>query len=138
LFGTLQDRWVKALREARAATIAQANELVDRELLTQFNSRFTVRASSSLDAHLPAPQPRELAAILCEQVERTVGNDYTVRIARQVLQISPPPLPGLRGAKVLVERRADGELKLRFKSRYLPFEARPPADNSTLQEWRTF
>ena len=151
LFGTLQDRWVKALREARATTIAQANVLVDRELLTQFNSRFTVGASSSLDAHLPAPQPRKLAAILCEQVERTVGNDYTVRIARQVLQISPPPLPGLRGGKVLVERRADGELKLRFNSRYLPFEPRPPAaslgpaalpppqpDNSTLQEWRTF
>jgi hypothetical protein len=122
LFGTLQDRWVKELREAKATTMTQANAVVDGKLLRQFNARFTVGAASASDAHRPAPPAAELVAILCVQQERVVANDYTVRFANQVLQIPPPPRPGLRGGKVLVERRLDGELKLRFKGRYLPFQ----------------
>jgi hypothetical protein len=125
LFATCQDRWVKELREARIKTLAGANELLERKLLAQFNDRFTVQAASTFDAHLPAPDEETLAAILCEHHERTVGNDYTVRFMNLLLQIPPPPLPGLRGAKVLVEQRANGKLKLRFKGQYLPFEPRP-------------
>jgi hypothetical protein len=147
LFGTLQDRWVKELREAKVSTIEQANDLLEKKLIAQFNGRFTVRASSASDAHRAAPLASELSAILCEHHERTVGNDYTVRFANQVMQIAPPALPGLRGGRVRVERRLDGELKLRFKDRYLAFEPRPPAtparptaelaspaDNSILRE----
>jgi hypothetical protein len=103
-FQTLQDRWVKALRAAGVTSIAQANALVDRTLLPQFNERFTVRASSASDAHRPAPPPAELAAILCAQHERTVRNDYTVRVGDQLLQILPPRRAGRRGGRVLVER----------------------------------
>jgi transposase len=128
LFNTAQDRWVKELREARAATIEQANAVLDAKLLPQFNRRFTVKPSAAADAHLPSPPAAELAGILCEQHERTVGNDYTVRFENRVLQIPPPALPGLRGGKVTVEKRAGGEVRLRFKAQYLRYEvlASPP------------
>ena len=127
LFGTCQDRWVKELREAKIRSLAGANELLERKLLGQFNDRFTVKAASSADAHLPAPCEEELSAILCPHQERRVGNDYTVRFENQVLQIAPPALPGLRGGKVTLEQRLNGKLKMRFKERYLVFEAIPPA-----------
>jgi hypothetical protein len=68
LFGTLQDRWVKELREAKACTIEQANALLDRKLLRQFNDRFAVPArDAGGDAHRPSPEPAAaLDAILCE------------------------------------------------------------------------
>ena len=137
LFGTLQDavglalrlRWVKELREAKACTIEQANAVVDRNLLRQFNERFVVAARKQSDAHRPAPEPSELITILCEHHERVVANDYTVRFKTHLMQILPPALPGLRGGSVRIEAYTDGELKLRFKGQYLPWSpaSRPAA-----------
>jgi hypothetical protein len=66
-----------------------------------------------------------------------VANDYTVSFRTQVMQILPPARPGLRGGSVRVEAYAGGELKLRFKDRYLAWSpaartsssssSRPPA-----------
>jgi len=44
-FGTAQDRWVKELRLAGVTTRAQANALLRRKLLPEFNRRFTVAAA---------------------------------------------------------------------------------------------
>jgi len=131
LFGTVQDRWVKELREAKACTMEQANALLERKLLKQFNERFAVPARSGGDAHRPAPEPPMLSSILCEHHERIVANDYTVRFKTQLMQILPPALPGLRGGSVRIEAYASGELKLRFKDQYLPWSpaSRPPAPN---------
>jgi hypothetical protein len=128
LFGTLQDRWVKELREAGACTIEQANALLDRKLIKQFNDRFAVVAREAGDAHRPAPEASVLSSILCEHHERVVANDYTVRFRNLLMQIQPPPLPGLRGGTVRIEAYANGELKLRFKNQYLSWASasRPP------------
>ncbi|HTL29234.1 MAG TPA: hypothetical protein VL282_08435, partial [Tepidisphaeraceae bacterium] len=109
----------------------QANALLERKLLKQFNERFTVAARSAGDAHRPAPEASVLSAILCEHHERVVGNDYTVRFRTMVIQILPPALPGLRGGTVRVEAYANG-LKLRFKEQYLAWSpaSRPPAPAS--------
>jgi len=123
LFGTLQDRWVKELREANACTIEQANAAVERKLLEQFNARFTVAARRGVDAHRPAPLEVELESILCEHHERKVANDYTVRFKSQVLQLSPPALAGLRGGVVRIERAFDGAVRVRFKGQTLPWTA---------------
>jgi transposase InsO family protein len=130
LFGTLQDRWVKELREAKACTIEQANALLERKLLKQFNDRFTVQARSVTDAHRASPEPSVLNSTLCEHHERVVANDYTVRFQTMVIQILPPALPGLRGGSVRIEAYANG-VKLRFKDQYLPWSpaSRPPAPN---------
>lgn len=120
LFGTLQDRWVKELREAKACTMEQANTVLERKLLKQFNQRFVVRARHGTDAHRASPEPSVLSSILCEHHERVVANDYTVRFRTMVIQILPPALPGLRGGTVRIEAYTNG-LKLRFKDQYLPW-----------------
>ena len=131
LFGTVQDRWVKELREAKACTIEQANALLERKLLKQFNERFAIKARGDGDAHRASPEPSVLSSILCEHHERVVANDYTVRFRTLVIQILPPALPGLRGGTVTIEAYANG-LKLRFKEQYLPWSpaSRPPAPKS--------
>ena len=49
-----------------------------------------------------------------------VANDYTIQYQRQKWQIERQSLGGgLRHSRVLVEKRLDGTVKLRFKGRYL-------------------
>jgi Helix-turn-helix domain len=122
LWGTLQDRWVKELRLAKVSTMAAANDLLDRKLLTEFNRRFTVKPASGNDAHRALGSGSNLPAILSCQEKRTVANDYTIRFANQVYQLSPPAWPGERGGQVTVEKRLDGTMVIRFKERYLAYE----------------
>jgi hypothetical protein len=124
--GTAQDRLVKELRLASATTIEQANEVLDHTFLPDFHRRFTVSPASPNDAHRPLHPSMNLAAILSVQEERTVGNDYTIRLDNRVYQLLPPPWPGLRGGRVTAERRLDGSLHLRFKGNYLKYKALPP------------
>jgi hypothetical protein len=122
LFGTLQDRWVKELRLARVSTLAAANALLETKLLPHFNRWFTVKPASPNDAHRPLAPTHDLAAILSLQHTRTVANDYTVRFANVVYQLRPPAWPGLRGSRIILQERADGSLRMRFRQRYLPFQ----------------
>jgi len=122
LFQTLQDRWVRELRLANVTTIEQANALLDSKLLAAFNRRFTVKPASPNDAHRPLGPHHNLDAILSLQDSRTVANDYTVRFQNVRYQLLPPAWPGLRRGKVILERRANGSLHIRFRQRYLPFK----------------
>jgi hypothetical protein len=133
LWGTAQDRLVKELRLAGARTIKQANAVLEKVFLPWFNRRCTVKAASSNDAHRALGSGQDLCAILCVQEQRTVSNDYTIRLDNQVYQLLPPAWPGERGGKVIVERRADGSIKVRFKERYLEHQnlgALPPNPRS--------
>jgi hypothetical protein len=121
LWGTCQDRLVKELRLAEAATIGQANKVLTRAFVPWFNRRCVVKPASGNDAHRPLAQRQDLAAVLCHQETRAVANDYTVRVGNVAYQLLPPAWPGLRGGTVIVERRVDGSLKVRFKQKYLPF-----------------
>ena len=121
LWGTLQDRWVKELRLADVKTIEQANALVDEKLMGEFNRRFTVKPASRNNAHRPLGPGQDLEAILSIQEARTVANDYTIRLANEFYQLLPPVWPGERGGKVIVERRPNGLLKVRFRGRYLDY-----------------
>jgi transposase len=122
LWGTAQDRLVKELRLAKAKTIEQANAVLDSKFTPWFNRRCTHKAASGNDAHRPLGNSLDLDAILSIQHERVVANDYTIRIDNRVYQLLPPAWPGLRKGKVIVERRADGSMRVRFKRRYLKFQ----------------
>jgi len=119
LWGTCQDRLVKELRLAGAKTIEEANEVLAR-FEGWFNRHKACRPSSGNDAHRPL-DGLDLKAIPCLQESRVVANDYTIHLDGRVFQLQPPAWPGLRGGRVIVERRSDGELKLRFEGRYLAF-----------------
>jgi len=120
--GTAQDRLVKELRLAGASTMEQANAVLEATFLTWFNRSCTVKAASPNDAHRRLDPGMNLSAILSLQEQRTVANDYTIRYHNEILQIPPPPHPGLRGGKVIVEERLDGTRHLRFRGKYLAFE----------------
>ena len=121
--GTAQDRLVKEMRLAGACTLEAANAVLKKTFLPWFNRRCTVKAASPNDAHRPLEPGLNLAAILSVQEPRTVANDYTIRYHNEAYQLLPPAHPGLRGGKVIVENRLDGTRHIRFKGKYLAFEA---------------
>jgi len=120
--GTAQDRLVKELRLAKASTIGQANTVLRKVFLPWFTRRCTVKPASPNDAHRRLDPGMNLAAILSLQEQRRVENDYTIQYHNEVLQILPPPHPGLRGGKVIVEERLDQTRHLRFRGKYLAYE----------------
>jgi hypothetical protein len=122
LWNTGQDRLVKELRLASAKTLDEANAVLDAKFSGWFNRRCTNKPASANDAHRPIGE-LDLNAILSIQEQRVVMNDYTIRFENQVYQLLPPALPGQRGGKVIVERRSDGMMKVRFKGKYLAFKA---------------
>jgi hypothetical protein len=120
--GTAQNRLVKELRLAGASAMDEANRVLERVFLPWFNRRCTVRPASPNDAHRPLGPSMNLASILSHQERRKVANDYTIHFENQVYQILPPVQGGLRGGWVIVERRHNGSLRLRFKGSYLKFK----------------
>jgi len=117
--GLDQDRLIKELRLRGISTIAEANRFLEEHYTPMCNRRFTVRPASSLDAHRRLTG-YDLKAILSVQEERVVANDYTVQYHGQRWQIERQSLGGgLRRSKVIVERRLDGTIKLRWRGRYL-------------------
>jgi len=126
-FQTDQDRLVKELRLRGIADIPSANAYLEAEYEPMLNERFAVRPASSVDAHRPA-KGYDLAAILSVHQTRTVANDYTVQYEGRRLQIERRSVTaGLRGRRVLLEKRLDGSLRLRFQGRYLRWHETPPA-----------
>lgn len=123
LWGTAQDRLVKELRLAEAKDMQQANAILKAKFLPWFNRNCAVPPASGNDAHRPLHPSMDLAAILSIQEQRTVANDYTIRLENQVYQLYKPVWPGERGGKVIVERRLDGSMHIRFKRHYLTFGA---------------
>lgn len=128
--GTAQDRLVKELRLAGASTMDQANEVVDKTFLPWFTRHCTVKPASSNNAHRPLHQSMNLASILSIQDRRKVANDYTIRLDNQVYQLLKPALPGERGGWVIVEKRLDRTLHIRFKDAYLGYHLIGPADRT--------
>ena len=120
---TAQDRLVKELRLAGAATIEQANEVLEKVFLPWFNRNCTVKPAGSSDAHRTVHRSMNLKGILSIQDKRKVANDYTIRLDSVIYQLLPPAWPGLRGGEVIIEKRLDGSLHILFKGRYLKYEA---------------
>jgi hypothetical protein len=120
LFGTLQDRWVKELRLARVVTIDQANDRLER-LVPEHNRRFARPPRQAADQHRPLGPAHRLESILSVQAERVVSNDYVVRFENHFYQLLKPVYPGERGGRVVLERRLDGTLAIRFAGHYLAY-----------------
>jgi len=126
-FQTAQDRLVKELRLAGAATIEQANQVLDKTFLPLFNRRFSVKPASGNNAHRPLHPSMNLKAILSIQQTRVVASDYTIRLHNVLYQVLPPAWPGLRRGTVVIENRLDGTRHIRFGKRYLKHQRLGPA-----------
>jgi len=126
LFGTLQDRLVKALRRANAATLEQANQVL-QEFLAQYNLRFMVEAAQPGSAYREQPAFHAFEPCFCFRHERTVANDNTVSFAGHKLQL--PPGPHQRSyarARVQLCQHLDGHISIHYQNQPLAsFEADP-------------
>lgn len=123
-FQTAQDRLVKGLRAARANTLAQASQHLEREFLPWWNATLTVQPACPEDAHRKLEKSHSLAAILCDVETRQVKNDYTFQFAARRYQIQRASIcTGLRGAAIRIERRLDGSVAARFREGYLDIAA---------------
>lgn len=128
-FQTAQDRLVKELRLRGACTIEQANEVLEHYFLPEFNRRFTVPAAKNIDAHRPVHTDMEMASILSVRDHRVIGSDYTFRYDGKIYQIPAPALPGMRGGRVIIENRLDGQYLFLFGGVVL--KCRVVAQNAT-------
>ena len=128
-FGTAQDRLVKGMRTAGVCSREQANQYLEEHFLPLWQKRFVEVAANPADAHRPLDTQQDLAAILCRIEERTVANDYTFRVDRQMYQIDLQAVaPALRKARVAVQFRLDGAVKVAFQNRLLEARRCQPDD----------
>jgi biotin operon repressor len=119
-FATAQDRLVKGMRVAGAATLEQANHYLETEFLPWVNATLAVVPASADDAHRPLEKQHDLAAVLSQVESRRVNNDYTIQLDTKIYQIAHQDIrTGLRSATVRIEKRRDGSVAVRFRDRYL-------------------
>jgi transposase len=115
LWGTFQDRLVKALREAGASNLVEANQVL-RSYLPKHNQRFQVKPAQEGTAYVPWPKEYQAKDYFCFKYTRTVTNDNTISFDGHRLQI--PPGPHRRSyakAKVEVQQHLDGQLEIRYQ-----------------------
>ncbi len=125
-FLTHQDRLVKELRLAGISMMEEANEFLSDIYIPDHNARCAVAPASPVDAHKPLLPGHRLDRILSLRLPRILANDFTVRFENRFFQVLKDQPVRLRPQDtLLVERRLDGSLHLRFKSRYLRFKALP-------------
>ena len=87
---TFQDRLVTELRLAGAATIAEADSML-QSFLPRFNTRFSVPSQCPEAAYRPLALDVCLDRILCFKHRRKVARDNTVKFQLHTLQLLPEP-----------------------------------------------
>lgn len=119
LFGTLQDRLVKELREANATNIEEANQVL-KDYLPRYNARFSVPQSQPGSAYCPWPADLQPEQVFCFKHKRTVGGDNTISFDGYSLPIPPGRYRrGYAHARVDVHQRLDGSLAIRYQGETL-------------------
>ncbi len=125
-FRTHQDRLVKELRLLGISTIDEANKFLWEVYIPDHNARCAVEPANRTDAHRPLLKSHHLEAILSLHIDRSVFNNFTVRLNNQFFQILPDQPVCVRPKdKVTMEIRLDGSKHLRLKGRYLNFKTLP-------------
>lgn len=124
--GTFQDRLVSELRLAGAATIDQANAVL-QNFLPRFNRQFRVPARQSEVAYRPLDPSLQPERILCFKHSRQVARDNTVKYQWRTLQLLPAQdRPSYAGTKVEVLEQSDGRLTVQHDGKVITHQEAPP------------
>ena len=119
LWGVLQDRLVKALREAGASNQEEANRVLER-YLPKYNQRFMRDAAEPGTNYLPWPEEYQTKNFFCFKHSRVVMNDNTFSFDGHHLQIPPGPQQrSYSRASVDVLQHLDGQLEVRYQGKSL-------------------
>lgn len=90
LFGTLQDRLVKALRKANASTLVDANQVLSA-FLPDFNRAFMKKPAQEGSAFVQWNPDHAPDDFFCARFTRSVKMDNTISFNTAILQIPPNP-----------------------------------------------
>jgi hypothetical protein len=126
LFETLQDRLVKALREAEANSLGKANSVL-KEYLPKHNQRFMVKTEQGGSAFVPWGEPRDPYCLIAFKYTRTVKNDNTTSFDNHSLQLPPgKDRCSFAKEKVTLYQHLDGGLTVHYKDvKIARFEHKP-------------
>lgn len=110
-FQTHQGRLPKELSLHNIITMEAANRYIAEFYMPEFNEEFKQKAIREGSAFVPLVAAVELNDILCEQYERTVGNDNCVSFEGMILQIPEGEYRyNYVKTKVRMHRYADGSV----------------------------
>lgn len=130
LWGTWQDRLVKELRQAGAATLDAANQVLTT-YLDKHNQRFAVAAHQAGSACRTLPNDADLERLFAFRYQRCVANDHTIALDGHRLQLPATP-NGRSYARATVElyHGMDGRLTVAYQDQplvtFLPAVPGPP------------
>jgi hypothetical protein len=122
-FQTAQDRLVKGLRQVGANDLDTANAYLQQVYVPFGNRLFQGQPKLAGDAHRACLPGTNLDSVLSIRESRTVTPDYTVRWDGTIYRVGREQIaPGMRAARVQLERRLDGSRWMRWRNRTVPLE----------------
>jgi transposase len=115
-------------------TVEDGNRYLEQVFIPFWEARFAVAPRRAQDAHRPLGRDHRLESILSIRDRRTVALDYTVSWQGNRWGVARADVrPGLRRARVEVERRLDGSVWLRYRHAFValgPCEVARPLNPS--------
>src|SRR5271170_3245915 len=109
---TLQDRLVKELRLAGAATLAEGNALLPA-FIADYNSRFAKAPANNKDLHRPLRAGDDLDDAFAWKEERTLSQALTLQYDKVMFILEPSdPAKAAIGKRVTVVDYPDGRLAI--------------------------
>ncbi|MGE5567501.1 MAG: hypothetical protein ACM3S5_00545 [Rhodospirillales bacterium] len=119
LWRSFQDRLRSELRLARAATIEQANRVLEA-FLPQYNRRFAVPAREAASDFRPLPKRVNRDRLFSLRYSRVVGKDHVIVFGAQSIQLpARGGKYGYAGARVELSHQLNGELHVWLGSEHL-------------------
>ena len=123
LFGTFQDILLKELKLNKISSIEEANRYLHNKFLPGFNKRFSNPPRDKEGAWRVLPKELNLDSVFSIKEQRTVMSDNTISYKNSIFQILPDKYRiSFAKAKVVVEKRLDSSIHIRYKDKYLKFK----------------
>jgi hypothetical protein len=118
---TLQDRLVKELRLAGAATLAEGNALL-APFMADYNARFAKVPVNPKDLHRPLSAGEDLGDAFAWKEERTLSRALTLQYDKVIFILEPSDqAKAAIGKRVTVVDHPDGRLSIRYKGADLAY-----------------
>jgi hypothetical protein len=112
---TLQDRLVKELRLAGAATLAEGNALLP-VFIADYNARFAKAPANNKDLHRPLRASDDLDDTFAWKEERTLSQALTLQYDKVMFILEPSDqAKAAIGKRVTVVDYPDGRLSIRYR-----------------------
>jgi hypothetical protein len=123
LFKTFQDRLLKELKLHKISSIEEANRYLHDMFIPKFNERFCRDPKDPEPAWRVIPGEINLDPVFSIKEQRTVMTDNTISWRSRIFQILPNKHRiSFAKAKVVVEKRLDDSIHIRYNDQYLKFK----------------